>query len=133
MVLPHPYRGHAVSDVLLGLVDVLETSNARTPPGKDADAAALARRAGKPGIAVSDAHFSFHVGAAWIETSDDDLKGALRTGAFTRRPGRTPPSMTALSQLIKSVRQGRVHMIPAQLGCIGVGIVRAREREPKEP
>src|SRR3972149_5983082 len=48
---------------VLPQLDALEPFNARTPsPGPNARAAALARQAGLPGLAGSDAHAPFEVG-----------------------------------------------------------------------
>jgi len=77
--IPHPfdqYRGSLLKDAraerLVGLVDWVETHNARVMLGNgNQKAAELAHAHDRPGIAVSDAHSAFEVGVAYTAFDRD--------------------------------------------------------------
>ncbi|MBI4312602.1 MAG: PHP domain-containing protein [Chloroflexi bacterium] len=91
--IPHPFdrvRSSVITaaalDEVLPHADMIETFNARnTNPRHDELAAALAARAGLPGIAVSDAHTAGEVGRTSMELPPHDgtpqgFLAALRAG-----------------------------------------------------
>ncbi len=64
VVLPHPFKGHHLDDVLLNQVDLVETFNARCSPSENALSHELAQRLHKPTLAGCDAHFAAELNAA---------------------------------------------------------------------
>jgi hypothetical protein len=86
--VPHPYdplRHHIESAALErlageGLVDLIETHNAKTSlPHLNDEAATAARRFGLAAGAGSDAHVPDAIGAAYVEVEDfEDVAGFLR-------------------------------------------------------
>jgi len=91
--LPHPYdrtrgslskSGEAEAfEALAGSVDWIEAWNARVliGPGNER-AAALARRVGRPGVAVSDSHTALEVGLAGTAMSGDPSTAAGLSAAL---------------------------------------------------
>lgn len=122
--IPHPfdrYRGSVGREedeiqALVGLVDWVEAFNARVVGGKGNEMAAdLARSAGIPGVAVSDAHSILEVGVAATRLEGDPstpagLLAALPTARVV--PGRATyfvRAMTPLAKLVQRLRgNGRV-------------------------
>ncbi len=98
--IPHPFDSYRGSmgkaaeelEALVGLVDWVEAFNARVVGGKGNEKAAeLARTAGIPGVAVSDAHSTLEVGIAATRMEGDPstpagLLAALASGADRSRP-----------------------------------------------
>jgi hypothetical protein len=117
--IPHPfdrYRGsvgRAEDEIraILGLVDWVEAYNARVVGGKGNDRAAdLARSAGIPGIAVSDAHSILEVGVAATRLVGDPstpagLLAALPSAGVV--PGRATFFARAITPLAKAVQRAR--------------------------
>lgn len=112
LVLPHPYRGHAVTVDLVKAVDLIEGFNARTKPELNAAALALARAHGKPALAVSDAHFLREIGNSAVSTDEKDIREALRWGNFTRIERYNPAFLLPASQIIKSMKLKTYRRIP---------------------
>lgn len=117
--IPHPfdrYRGSVgnAQDVVLavaGLVDWLEAFNARVVfrDGNER-AAELARTAGIPGVAVSDAHTVLEVGVAATRLEGDPstpagLLAALATARIV--PGRASYFVRAITPAAKLVQRAR--------------------------
>ncbi len=117
--IPHPfdrYRGSvgkAEDEIraLVGLVDWVEVHNARIVGGKgNEQAAELARSAGIPGVAVSDAHSILEIGVAATRLEGDPstpagLLAALRTARVV--PGRATYFARAITPLAKIVQRVR--------------------------
>jgi len=117
--IPHPfdrYRGSvgkAEDEIraLVGLVDWVEAHNARIVGGKgNEQAAELARSAGIPGVAVSDAHSILEIGVAATRLEGDPstpagLLAALRTARVV--PGRATYFARAITPLAKIVQRVR--------------------------
>src|SRR5215467_7154838 len=61
VVLPHPYKGHALDEALLAGVDLIETHNARCPDRDNSQSGELARQWNRPFIAGADAHCSLEL------------------------------------------------------------------------
>jgi len=125
--IPHPFdrfrgslaRNHAEDRlaVLAGAVDYVEAWNARLLLGDgNARAAALARAAGRPGVAVSDAHTVLEVGvASTIVAGDPSTPEGLRealAGEVVLRLGRASAYVRLVTPAAKLVhrlrRQGRI-------------------------
>lgn len=126
--IPHPFdrfRGSMLKDprleALAGLVDWVEGYNARVMAGGGNEkAAAFAREAGLPGVAVSDAHSVVEVGVAYsiLEgdiSSPEGLLNALTNVQLV--PGRASyivRTLTPLAKLVNRARgNGRVPIPPA--------------------
>jgi predicted metal-dependent phosphoesterase TrpH len=117
--IPHPfdrYRGsvgRAEDDIraLAGLVDWVEAFNARVVFREGNERAAeLARTAGLPGVAVSDAHSILEVGVAATRLEGDPSTPAgLRAALATARlvPGRASYLARAITPLAKVVQRAR--------------------------
>ena len=123
--IPHPFDRHrgsmgkAESEIqaLVGLVDWLEAFNARVVFREGNErAAALARSAGLPGVAVSDAHSTLEVGVAATRVEGDPstpagLLAALATARLvTGRATYFVRAVTPLAKIVQRARgRGRVH------------------------
>jgi predicted metal-dependent phosphoesterase TrpH len=136
--IPHPFdrlrgslaRGQA-EDRLAGLardVDYVEAWNARLMLGDgNARAAALARAAGVPGVAVSDAHTVLEVGvASTILLGDPSTPAGLRealAGEVVLRLGRASAYVRLLTPAAKLVHrlrgQGRIRAAGPSAGAAG--------------
>ena len=66
-VLPHPYKGHRLDEILLSQMDLIETFNARCSAADNVLSDELAQRLGKPPLAGCDAHCAAELNAAVIE------------------------------------------------------------------
>jgi predicted metal-dependent phosphoesterase TrpH len=116
--VPHPFdrfRGSLLRDArmerLAGLVDWIETHNARVALGNGNQLAAEFAIAHElPGIAVSDAHSAFEVGVAYTVLEGDPstaagLLAALATAELV--PGRASLYVRLLTPLAKVVQRAR--------------------------
>jgi predicted metal-dependent phosphoesterase TrpH len=117
--IPHPFDSHRGSmgkaadeiGALVGLVDWVEAYNARVVGGKGNEKAAeLARTAGIPGVAVSDAHSTLEVGMAATRLDGDPstpagLLAALATARIV--PGRASYYVRAITPFAKLVQRAR--------------------------
>jgi predicted metal-dependent phosphoesterase TrpH len=117
--IPHPFdrfRGSAGRatggiEALAGLVDWIETYNARVVVREGNERAAdLARAIGIPGVAVSDAHSRLEVGVAATRLEGDPstpagLLAALATASLV--PGRASYYARAITPLAKVVQLAR--------------------------
>ncbi len=130
--IPHPFdryrgsMGRAADEIraLAGLVDWVEAFNARVVfrEGNE-QAAELARTAGIPGVAVSDAHSMLEVGVAATRLEGDPstpagMLEALRTARLV--PGRATYYVRALTPVAKLVQRargrGRVQPVTVERG-----------------
>jgi predicted metal-dependent phosphoesterase TrpH len=127
--IPHPfdrYRGSIgraddAVQALTGLVDWVETHNARVVGGKGNELAAeLAREVGLPGVAVSDAHSVLEVGVAATRLEGDPstpagLLAALASARLVR--GRATYFARLLTPVAKVVQRLRGNgRIPTRSG-----------------
>jgi hypothetical protein len=117
--IPHPFDRHRGSlgreedeiRTLAGMVDWVEAFNARVVFREGNErAAALAREAGIPGVAVSDAHSTLEVGVAATRLEGDPataagLLAALPTARLV--PGRATYFVRAVTPLAKLVQRAR--------------------------
>ncbi|MES2211180.1 MAG: PHP-associated domain-containing protein [Chloroflexota bacterium] len=125
--IPHPFdrfRGSLAKqgtprslEALAGTVDWIETWNARLMFGNGNDhAAELARAAGVPGVAVSDAHTATEIGVAYTVVrgapeSAGDLRAALIAGSelVMGRASAYVRLVTPVAKVVNRVRgRGRV-------------------------
>ncbi|NJD28715.1 MAG: PHP domain-containing protein, partial [Chloroflexi bacterium] len=131
--LPHPYdrlRGSlsktaemATFESLAETVDWIEVWNPRVlfGPGNEL-AAALAKRVGVPGVAVSDSHTTLEVGlASTALTGDPSTPAGLKVALagelqlVTGRASRYVRLVTPVARLINRLRgRGRVHPTPVR-------------------
>jgi predicted metal-dependent phosphoesterase TrpH len=116
--VPHPFdrfRGSLLRDArmerLAGLVDWIETHNARIAVGNGNQLAAeFALGAGLPGIAVSDAHSSFEVGVAYTVLDGDPSSAAGLLAALPAADlitGRASLYVRLLTPIAKVVQRAR--------------------------
>ena len=116
--VPHPFdrfRGSLLRDArmerLAGLVDWVETHNARIAVGNGNQLAAeFALSAGLPGIAVSDAHSSFEVGVAYTVLDGDPSSAAGLLAALPAADlvtGRASLYVRLLTPIAKVVQRAR--------------------------
>ena len=117
--IPHPFdrsrgsMGRTEDEIraLVGLVDWVETYNARVVGGRaNEKAAALARSAGIPGVAVSDAHSILEVGVAATRLEGDPSTPAGLLAALPSArvvPGRATYFVRAITPLAKAVQRVR--------------------------
>jgi predicted metal-dependent phosphoesterase TrpH len=125
--IPHPFdrwRGSLLRDARLeptaGLVDWIETHNARVVGRGNERAAELALALGLPGVAVSDAHTVIEVGVAYTVLQGDPstpegLRAALPTGEIV--PGRATffvRGFTPVAKLVNRARGNR-RIVPATI------------------
>lgn len=119
VVLPHPFRGHKLSERLIYAVDAIESFNSRTMKSDNQRAEELAIKYNKTSIGGSDAHFSSEIGlgSTLIECNIvDDVKNAILTGkAFTFTSEQSPAYFQNCSQLIKSLKMRRYVSATEQL------------------
>jgi predicted metal-dependent phosphoesterase TrpH len=115
--IPHPFdrlRGsllrEARMDPLGGLVDWVETHNARVVGRGNEQAAAYARERGLPGVAVSDAHSILEIGVAYTALDGDPSSPAGLLEALARVelvPGRASLVVRAWTPVAKVVQRAR--------------------------
>ncbi|MFZ3148256.1 MAG: PHP-associated domain-containing protein [Methanothrix sp.] len=119
VVLPHPFRGHKLSDELISAVDAIESFNSRTGIWENQRAEKLVKKCKKISVAGSDAHFLSEIGlgSTLVDCSNlDDLKSAILAGkasAFTTQQSRT--YLQNCSQLVKSLKTRRYVSATEQL------------------
>ena len=115
--IPHPFdrfRNSMLRDEslasLAGLVDWVETYNARLVGGGNDRAAEFAREHDLPGIAVSDAHSVIEVAVAYTvltgnPATADGLRAALGSAQIV--PGRASYIMRGLTPIAKIIQRAR--------------------------
>jgi len=125
--IPHPFdrfRGSLLRDetmaALAAEADWIEVHNARLLGGAGNQLAAeLARAAGRPGVAVSDAHTLLEIGVASTALDGDPSTAAALREALAGRidllPGRATIFVRAVTPVAKLVQRlrgnGRVHAV----------------------
>lgn len=117
VVLPHPFRGHRLSDDLVSSVDAVETFNSRSGARENLLAVALAERFRKPPVAGSDAHLYCEIGLGRTVVDDEDIRGAILKGhVMVGECSSSQAYLESCSQLIKAIRLRRYSMAPRLLG-----------------
>ena len=104
VILPHPFRAHKFDAGFPRDVDAIEVFNARTSPNANRKAVLLAHRLRKPGIAVSDAHFSFEIGTARTVFEGDNPRDAILAGPARLEASYSPRILRHASQLVKAFK-----------------------------
>jgi len=111
-VLPHPFRGHMLSEELVETVDVVEAFNPRCDREENRRAVELANKHGKPIVAGSDAHTIGEIGLARTVLPSADVRGGILGGKATVEARYAPCHAEALSQLIKAVKARQYREVP---------------------
>ena len=124
-ILPHPYKGHKLSDELIRRVDAVEGFNARVSSSSNAKAQELAKRFGKPVVAGSDAHFCYEIARGSMTLPSDDIRAELLRSGSNCMARRSPFILEIMSQAVRVVKEKRYLAVPKALG--GVLSERARE------
>lgn len=117
VVLPHPYKGHKLSNELVKNVDAIEVFNARINKENNKKAIALAKKCKKPGIAGSDAHFASEIGNVKVQIPTlfhKDIKKSLLSNEIEIIARQSSHYFEFLSQIIKSIKMKEVYRIPIQ-------------------
>ena len=127
-VLPHPFKGHTLTDDLVRRVDAVEVFNARTGPELNAKATELAQRFNKPGLAGSDAHFCAEIGNATVDVMPGDVRKGLLEGARLARLRYAGPHMVPLSWAVRSFKMGRPWEAPLHVARAVAGLLAPGER-----
>ncbi len=110
VVLPHPFKGHALDDELISGVDLIETYNARCLASENERAAQLAQDWNRPFLAGADAHCSLELAAALNEfmteapQSEADLRGKFLRSSRRFLTTATSPICRPYSQMVKAVK-----------------------------
>jgi len=118
VVLPHPYKGHKLSEKIAKKVDVIEVFNARTNEDNNKRAAELAKKYNKSVVAGSDAHFASEIGLANIymnTTSFKNIKSSLLSNKVEITGNQSPYYLEHMSQIIKSIKNKELKRIPPQV------------------
>ena len=115
--VPHPFDSHRGSlgkddglASIVGLVDWIETHNARLIGGGNEKAGLFAHERGVPGVAVSDAHSTFEVGVAYSILDGDPSTAAgllAALGDIELVPGRASYAIRVLTPIAKLVQRSR--------------------------
>lgn len=125
-VLPHPYKGHNLTEDILRKIDVVECFNSRTTKENNNKAKALAMQYNKPMIAGSDAHFAFEIGASRIMLKSNNVRYEILNGKVDLETKSTPLYFESLSQMIKSLKVGTYNKLPLQCGFLIMNVLRKR-------
>ena len=121
VVLPHPYKGHALDEELLEQIDLVETFNGRCAPAMNESARMLAEKLGKPELAGCDAHCSAEIGAAVTvfhtdrAISEADLPALFRVAPRQFQTARVSAIYQPYSGMIKAGRTLDVPLFGYQL------------------
>ncbi len=107
-VLPHPFKGHRLSDDVIRAIDAVEVFNARVSETQNVQSQELASRYGLPVSAGSDAHTSVEVGLGRVVLHDDhDIRKAILDGKGCVTGDRSPRYAQYASKLIKAAKLRR--------------------------
>lgn len=117
-ILPHPYKGHKLTEEIIRAVDAIEVFNSRARPEHNAQALALARQYGKPMVVGSDAHFLSEIGSSTILTDSSDVRAEILAGRARFETKACPAYRETLSQIVKSAKQRRYVRMPYQLAVL---------------
>ena len=118
VVLPHPYRGHNLSEKIIKKVDVIEGFNARSTKENNKRAIKLAEKYKKPMVAGSDAHFAYEIGFARVylnTNSFKNIKEFLLSNKSQINGNQSPYYLKNISQIIKSIKNKKIKKIPYQM------------------
>jgi predicted metal-dependent phosphoesterase TrpH len=130
-IVPHPFcsfRSGAIRadalDRMIGRVDILEGFNGRMTDERDNDCARrYAARHGIPLSAGSDAHTLVELGRTYVEmepfSSPEELVHGIRGAAIHYR--RTPPSIHAVTPIVRHVRNERESLPAGRLSVRAAG------------
>lgn len=125
VVLPHPYRGHKLNEVLISAVDAIETFNSRTGRAENILAEELREKHGKAAVAGSDAHFYSEIGLGRTEVNDsepEDIPALILGGKTAALVGGLSDSyLQSCSQLIKAIKLKRYSAILRLLASASAG------------
>ncbi len=114
-ILPHPYKGHRLTDELIEKVDVIEIFNARCTAEENEKAKKLAEEFNKPASVGSDAHFLREIGTCRVNIKSNDIKIALLKGDAEFITGLNPTYLFHFSQIIRSLKLRTYYKVPVQL------------------
>jgi len=114
VILPHPYKGHQLSEKLLKSVDIIECYNSRISKEINNKAFKLAKRYKKPIIAGSDAHFCCEIGFCKTTYNSRNIREEILEGPKKIEIKYIPIHNSFASQIIKSFKTKKFSKIPFQ-------------------
>lgn len=116
VVLPHPARGHKLSDDLVRAVDAVETMNGKTWASGNRSALELAKKFGKPTLGGSDAHFHKEVGSCVTLVEGHDLRKAILSGKVSTKGTHAPAYRESMTQAIGHLKRREYTKVPMAVG-----------------
>ncbi len=117
-ILPHPYKGHYLTDGLIRNIDVIEGLNSRTSEELNKKAVELGRTWNKPVVAGSDAHLAAEIGLARTginTTKASNINDALLNGKIELACLPSRRYFIYYSQFIKLVKKSQYKEIPVNI------------------
>jgi len=134
VLIPHPFKGHKVSDLqsLINRIDLLEGCNSRHPIGSEQRK--LLKTMNKPLVAGSDAHFPQEIGLCQNIfdhelTSIEEIKKSLMSETIIiNRISNGPIYFESISQIIKGLRCKNARI----LGMACMNLIRSQICDPNE-
>ncbi len=111
-VIPHPLKGHKLTDDLVRRVDAIEGFNSRVSQAQNLAAQELGRKFGKAILAGSDAHFRREIGLARTTTETQDIRSDILRGAVKCEAISSSKYNILMSQAIKAVKRKRYLDLP---------------------
>ncbi|HBI72885.1 MAG TPA: phosphotransferase [Lachnospiraceae bacterium] len=110
VVLPHPFRGHNLSEDLIKKVDLIEVINSRSSSEANKRAKELALSSLKNSVVGSDAHFLSEIGSSKnIFPVNFNIRKEILNGCSDIQINSSPSYLQPLSQTIKAIKQERYH------------------------
>jgi hypothetical protein len=134
VLIPHPFKGHKVSDIqsLINRIDLLEGCNSRHSIGSEQ--IKLLKTMNKPLVAGSDAHFPQEIGLCQNIfdhelTSIEEIKKSLMSETIIINSiSSSPIYLESISQIIKGLRCKNVRI----LGIACMNLIRSQIYNPNE-
>jgi hypothetical protein len=137
VVIPHPYKGHALDDELLESADVIESYNARCSESDNARADQLAEQWSRPSIAGADAHCSLEISSTLNEffadapASESALREHLLHTSHRIITEPVSPLCRPYSQLVKSIKTKDPKLFLYQAKRLALAFARGQSRQDK--
>jgi len=117
VILPHPFRGHKLTEDVIKNSDAIEVFNGRSTPEQNLKALELAKSYSKPFIAGSDAHFASEIGLVKCHINlfpgERSIQFSLDEKSISGNY--CPWYLINLSQIIKSKKTNKIEIIPKQM------------------
>ncbi|MFX0204874.1 MAG: PHP-associated domain-containing protein, partial [Candidatus Hodarchaeota archaeon] len=131
-ILPHPFRDRELNNAILkelfGRVDAIEALNSRIPVRKQMTE--HSKKAGKPLVAGSDAHFPCEIGLCRTiirveNNSLEEIRKAILTKDIKIIGKQGPPYLHSLSAIIRNIKTKKYRKLPASIAVLARDYSRA--------